>query len=79
VIIIPSGECSRSTTPLPVDTDKYARLARTLCRLFELLGARCVARPADPTAELAWALRGYGDVPIDDDEDELPPLEPGEA
>jgi hypothetical protein len=64
----------------PFDIELYARLARTLARLFELIGIKRLTKPLDPTSELARALEKYAE-PVDEDEDEPSPLvpEPGEA
>jgi hypothetical protein len=43
----------------PIDTDVYGRLAGRLCRLFELIGIRRLARPIDPYHDLAKALEAY--------------------
>jgi hypothetical protein len=45
----------------PVDIEVYARLTRTLCRLFELVGIRGRAKPLDPQGELVRALERYAD------------------
>src|SRR5262245_38573431 len=41
-----------------VDPDQYGRLAGRLCRLFELIGVRRLARPIDPLSDLAEAFKG---------------------
>jgi hypothetical protein len=65
----------------PFDVHQYARLVGVLCRLFELVGIRRLAKPLDPQAELIKALAPYAGTPIDDDddEDEPPPIEEPEA
>src|SRR5262245_22922079 len=47
-----------------VDPDQYGRLAGRLCRLFELVGIKRVARPIDPTSDLARGLEAYAPAPI---------------
>jgi hypothetical protein len=61
-----------------VDLDQYGRLAGRLCRLFELVGIKRLARPIDPTSDLAKALEAYPLTAIDDDDDDEPvPIEAG--
>jgi hypothetical protein len=60
-----------------VDLDQYGRLAGRLCRMFEIIGIERLARPLDPTGELAKAFEGYAGKPVDDDEDEPLPIEQG--
>jgi hypothetical protein len=64
-----------------VDLDQYGRLAGRLCRLFELIGIKRLAKPTDPTGELARALRAYANKPSngddDDDDDDGDEEEPG--
>jgi hypothetical protein len=71
-----------------VDRDLYARLASRLCRLFDLIGVKRIARPIDPLSDLAKSIEAYSARPIDDDGDGDEPLpieegldrsEPGEA
>jgi hypothetical protein len=71
-----------------IDIEQYARLTSLLCRMLDLVGIRRLTKPLDPTSELAKALEGYGNLPVDDDEpndDEPLPIElgmdrqPGEA
>jgi hypothetical protein len=62
-----------------VDPDQYGRLARRLCRLFELIGVRRLARPTDPYQDLVGSFEGQARA-IDDDEpndDEPLPIELG--
>ena len=66
-----------------VDIDQYGRLAGRLCRMFEIIGIRRLAKPLDPTNELIKDFAGHAAKPIDDDdndEDEPAPIEgePGE-
>jgi hypothetical protein len=68
----------KMSTGEAIDVDQYARLARTLARLFELIGIKRLARPIAPEDELARALNGYAGGPVDDDEsDEPAPIEEG--
>jgi hypothetical protein len=60
-----------------VDPDHYGRLAGRLCRLFELIGIKRLARPLDPLGDLAKAFESHVRA-IDDDEpndDEPLPIE----
>jgi len=40
-----------------VDLDQYGRLCGRLARLFELIGIKRLARPVDPTSDLAKASK----------------------
>jgi hypothetical protein len=63
-----------------VDLDQYGRITGRLCSLFELIGIKRLAKPLDPTGELASAFAGYAARPDDlddDDEDEPMPIEEG--
>jgi hypothetical protein len=42
-----------------IDLGLYGRLAGRLCRMFELIGIQRLARPIDPTGDLAKALGAY--------------------
>jgi hypothetical protein len=69
-----------------IDLGEYGRLAGRLCRMFEIIGVKKLARPLDPTGELARAFESHAGKPNgddddddDDDDDEEPaPTEPGE-
>lgn len=61
----------------PLDVGAYARLTGCLARLLELVGIRRLARPIDPTSELAKALQAYPVPPVDEDADEPLPIEAG--
>jgi hypothetical protein len=61
----------------PIELAQYARLTCVLCRLFELIGLKRLARPLNPEDELARALNGYAGQPVDDDDDEPLPIEEG--
>jgi hypothetical protein len=63
-----------------IDIGQYARLTGCLCRMLDLIGVKRLAKPLDPTSELAKALEAYPAKPIDDDEpndDEPLPIEEG--
>src|SRR5262249_21661744 len=71
-----------------VDPDQYGRLAGRLCRLFELIGVRRLARPIDPLTGLAKAYEGQVRAIDDDEPDDSEPTaieegldknDPGEA
>jgi hypothetical protein len=74
---------ARMSSSQPFDIELYAKLARTLCRLLQLVGIKRLTKPLDPMSELAQALNGYAGEPAgeDEDEDEPFPLVPelGEA
>ena len=53
-----------------VDLDQYGRLAGRLCRMFEIIGIKRLAKPLDPTGELSKAFAGHAVQPVDDDDDE---------
>ena len=42
-----------------VDTDVYGRLAGRLARMVELIGIKRLAKPIDPTSDLAKGLEAY--------------------
>src|SRR5215831_9350490 len=50
-----------------VDLDQYGRLAGRLCRMFEIIGIKRLAKPLDPLSEFAKAVEGYAAAPVDDD------------
>jgi hypothetical protein len=67
----------RMATSQPIEIAVYARLTGVLARLLELVGIRRLTKPLDPTSELARALKALPATAIDDDEDELLPIEAG--
>jgi hypothetical protein len=71
---------ARMSEGQPIDIDVYGRLAGRLCRLFDIIGVKRLARPIDPCQDLAKALEAYPAKAIDDDEpndDEPLPIEEG--
>jgi hypothetical protein len=59
----------RMSTGQPIEIELYGRLASRLCRLFEIIGIKRLARPIDPLSDLAKALEAYPAKAIDDDGD----------
>jgi glycine/D-amino acid oxidase-like deaminating enzyme len=59
----------RMSTGQPIEIELYGRLASRLCRLFEIIGIKRLARPIDPLSDVAKALEAYPAKAIDDDGD----------
>ena len=59
----------RKSASIPVDIELYARLSGRLCRMLELIGIKRRVQPLDPLGELAKAVEGYAQKPVDDDDD----------
>jgi len=58
----------RMSAGVPIEIEVYGRLASRLCRTLELISVKRLARPLDPTSDLAKGLEAYAQKPVDDDE-----------
>jgi len=55
------------STGMPVNIELYGKNAGRLCRLLEMVGIKRLARPVDPTSDLARGIEAYAQKPVDDD------------